>query len=74
MSQSSREEVVLRNIEVMNSLDGYDVTIVCCSSDLQAQYWQSRLIKGKGSILSPNATVIAVEEDWPGGAGNGNTE
>jgi hypothetical protein len=72
MSQLSREQIVMKNIEIMNNLDGYDVIIVCCSSDLQAQYWQSRLVKGKGSILSLGATVIAVEEDWPGGAGNGN--
>lgn len=59
------------NINTMNKLEGFDVIIVCCSSQKQADYWQDRLERGKGSILSPTAKVLAVEEDWPGGAGNG---
>jgi hypothetical protein len=64
-------EIALKNIEAMNKLDGFDVIIVCCSSAKQAEYWQQRLEKGKGSILSSTALITAVEEDWPGGAGNG---
>ena len=34
------------------------------------KYWQSRLTKGKGSVIAENTIVLAVHEDWPGGAGN----
>lgn len=68
---TSTLEIVGKNIDVMNTLDGFDVVVVCCSSLYQANYWQSRLTKGKGSIIPTNAVVLAVEEDWPGGAGNG---
>ena len=68
---SSLVEVARNNIEIMNKLEGFSVVIVCCSSYLQAQYWQGRLTKGKGSILPLESIVLAVEEDWPGGAGNG---
>ena len=59
------------NIKVMNVLDGFDVVIICCSSEFQAEYWQTRLENGRGSILSSTSIVLAVQEDWPGGAGNG---
>jgi len=62
---------IRQNIEHMNSLKGFDVIIVCCSSSLQAKYWQTRLEKGKGSVLPVDSKIISVEEDWPGGAGNG---
>ena len=55
----------------MNSLEGFDVVIVCCSSQKQANYWQKRLEDGRGSIMPPTSIVLAVQEDWPGGAGNG---
>jgi hypothetical protein len=59
-----------KNIEVMNSLDGFNVVIICCSSQLQANYWQKRLEDGRGAVMPSNSVVLAVEEDWPGGAGN----
>ena len=31
------------NIELMNGLEGFDVIIVCCSGEKQADYWQQRL-------------------------------
>lgn len=55
----------------MNKLEGFDVVMICCSSAKQADYWQARLENGKGSILPKNSTVLSVEEDWVGGAGNG---
>jgi len=66
-----RERILLKNIQTMNRLEGFNVVIVCCSSLKQAEYWQQRLEKGKGSILAPNTLVLSVEEDWNGGAGNG---
>jgi hypothetical protein len=64
-------EALRSNIEVMNRLEGFDIVIVCCSSEKQAVYWQQRLENGRGSVLPLSAIVLAVEEDWPGGAGNG---
>ena len=64
--------MVHKNISIMNQLSGFGVVMVCCSSFKQAQYWQKRLDSGKGSLLAENTYVVAVEEDWPGGAGNGN--
>lgn len=60
-----------KNIGIMNELSGFDVVIVCCSSLKQAQFWQKRLQSGRGSVLPQNCVVLSVEEDWPGGAGNG---
>lgn len=60
-----------KNIEEMKKLEGFDIVIVCCSSALQAGYWQTRLEQGKGSTISAASRVVAVDEDWPGGAGNG---
>ncbi len=60
------------NIAHMNRVEeGFDVVIVCCSSSPQAQYWQSRLSGGRGAVVRSAAVVVAVDEDWPGGAGNG---
>ena len=61
----------------------FDVTIVCCTDDHQAEYWVRRLSEGvcKGdnnkdeSSSNPASNfplVLAVSEDWDkGGAGNG---
>lgn len=60
-----------RNIDAINALDGFDVIIVCTSTPHQARYWQDRLMATRGSISPAQAKVIAVHEDWDGGAGNG---
>jgi hypothetical protein len=67
-------DVAKKNIASMclSGTEGFDVIILCCGTSLQATYWQDRLEKGKGSCLPSHALVFAVEEDWPGGAGNGN--
>ena len=70
-----RDDVAMRRKlrdKAKNSLNGFNVIIVCCSSSLQANYWQKRLENGKGTVLPRDAFIISVEEDWPGGAGNGN--
>lgn len=71
MAVFDRDEMLLKNIQTMNRLEGFDVVIVCCSSLKQADYWQQRLDQGKGSIMPKNALVLSVDEDWNGGAGNG---
>lgn len=40
---SDKEHAMRSNIAKMNQLNGYDVVIVCCGSEHQARYWQSRL-------------------------------
>lgn len=60
-----------RNIDEINRLAGYDVIIVCTSTPHQAAYWQERLMATRGAISPTGAKVIAVHEDWAGGAGNG---
>lgn len=59
------------NVTLMNQLNGYNIVIVCCSTWKQCAYWKDRLDGGKGNLLAKDTTIICVEEDWPGGAGNG---
>ena len=74
MSSFSIIDIAKKNIEsmCMSGTEGYDVIILCCGTSLQSSYWQKKLDDGKGSCLPLNSLVFAVEEDWPGGAGNGN--
>ncbi len=50
---------------------GMDVVIVVTSSAEMSEYWQHRLVQTAGWVVKPTAIVVAVEENWPGGAGNG---
>jgi hypothetical protein len=59
------------NIDRMNERKGYDIVIVSTCDNEQENFWQNRLNGSKGSILPESSTVVAVHEDWPGGAGNG---
>lgn len=59
------------NIAIMNELCGFSVVVVCCSNEALAAYWQKRLESGAGSIVPRDSIMVAVFEDWPGGAGNG---
>lgn len=70
MSDLDKQNVVKQNIEIMNKLQGFNVIIVCCGTPMLAAYWQQRLDAGKGSIVPATSTVLAVDEDWKGGAGN----
>lgn len=47
-----------------------DVVIVSTNDQVQEDFWQRRLREMRGIICKPDALVIAVEEDWAGGAGN----
>lgn len=50
---------------------GMDVVIVVTSNRYQENFWQALLEESLGRTLKPSALVIAVREDWEGGAGNG---
>lgn len=56
----------LKNIASLNAKGGgYDVVIICCSDAQQAKFWQTQC----RSVQEPSV-VVAVDEDWAGGAGN----
>jgi hypothetical protein len=57
------------NQAVANNI-GMDVIIVSTSNKQQEQFWQKRLEKRVGEILKKDALVVAIDEDWHGGAGN----
>ena len=60
------------NIELCCTVDlCYDVIIVCTGNASQEKYWQERLEKGLGVFFPKSSIVLAVHEDWVGGAGNG---
>jgi len=43
----SKEKMMLANIRAMNSLESFNVVLICCSSAQQARYWQRRLEGGR---------------------------
>jgi len=62
---------IFATIAKMHESAGYNVVIVCTSSQGMEDYWQGRLEAGKGQVCGENAEVVVVHEDWEGGAGNG---
>ncbi len=58
-------------LDLATSDSGMDVIIVSTTSEDQEEYWQSRLEAGRGQVCRSSALILAVNEDWPGGAGNG---
>ena len=50
---------------------GMDIVIISTTSAMQEVYWQQRLEASKGQIANRSGLILAVHEDWPGGAGNG---
>ena len=41
--EGDRQKTLAANVAAMNGLQGFDVVIVCCSGEKQADYWQARL-------------------------------
>ncbi|CAM9435510.1 unnamed protein product [Choristocarpus tenellus] len=70
MSTEEIQAVLEGNVSKMNMVEGFDVVIVCTNNEKQASYWQQRLEAAKGTAVSPDAVILAVNEDWEGGAGN----
>mmetsp|Transcript_16733 Transcript_16733/g.37522 ORF Transcript_16733/g.37522 Transcript_16733/m.37522 type:complete len:541 (-) Transcript_16733:89-1711(-) len=63
-------EAKLACIDMMKADRGFDVVIVCTSDEHQAAFWSNKLKKARGSVVPKSSSVVAVDEDWPGGAGN----
>src|SRR5210317_2453572 len=59
------------NLKASAENSGMDIIIVSTTSHDQEEYWQKRLEAGRGQICKKDAVILAVYEDWPGGAGNG---
>lgn len=51
--------------------EGYDILIISTQNSSQEEFWQKRLRSVKGKICRPDALIITVAEQWPGGAGTG---
>lgn len=58
-------------LETARGGTGMDVVIVSTPSPDLAAFWQRRLEQGRGAVCRPDALILAIHEDWPGGAGNG---
>jgi len=58
------------NVDLMTAAAGFNVTIVCCGDVQQAAFWQVSLERAQGIVVPNGSTVVAIDEDWPGGAGN----
>lgn len=67
--------MLTKNLALMNDAAknkiGMDFIIISTSNAQQKQYWQERLEKRRGNLLKENVHILTIEEDWPGGAGNG---
>ena len=50
---------------------GVDIIIISTNTLQQEIFWQNRLEMTKGVITKKDATIICVNEEWKGGAGNG---
>lgn len=48
-----------------------DILIISTDTLLQKRFWEQRLASQKGCLLKKDAIILIVDEDWPGGAGNG---
>ena len=64
------ENLIKMNLKGKQAI-GMDVVIISTSHSQLAAFWQNRLEQMRGEIIKPQTYIIAIEEDWPGGAGNG---
>ena len=66
------QKAMLGEIEAMQGPGGFDVIIICCSNLAAEEFWQERLEATVEEVTgNASTTVLAVHEDWNGGAGNG---
>ncbi len=65
------QDNLLRIVAAPADGSGLDIVIVSTTTMDQETFWQHRLEAGRGYVCRSDALVLAVTEDWPGGAGNG---
>ena len=69
---TAEQKAMLAEIDAMQGPEGFDVIIVCCSNLAAEKFWQARLTESVAEVTGcTSTTVLAVHEDWNGGAGNG---
>ena len=69
---TAEQKAMLAEIDAMQGPEGFDVIIVCCSNLAAERFWQARLSETAAEVTGcASTTVLAVHEDWNGGAGNG---
>ena len=69
---TAEQKAMLAEIDAMQGPEGFDVIIVCCSNLAAEKFWQARLTESVAEVTGcASTTVLAVHEDWNGGAGNG---
>lgn len=69
---TAEQKAMLAEIDAMQGPEGFDVIIVCCSNLAAEKFWQARLTESVAEVTGcASTTVLAVHEDWDGGAGNG---
>ena len=75
MTNQPDTAAICRNIDTMRKQPsqgrGMDIVVVSTSTPALEETWQERLQAGLGQVAHSEARVVAVCEDWPGGAGNG---
>jgi hypothetical protein len=64
-------KVMMDEVLRMLAPSGFDVLIVCCSNQAAEDFWQARLEQTIVQVTGATGKVLAVHEDWSGGAGNG---
>ena len=69
---TAEQKAMLLEIDAMQGPEGFDVIIVCCSNLAAERFWQARLSETATEVTGCASTIVlAVHEDWNGGAGNG---
>ena len=61
-------QIIQKMKQAIKKNQGFDVILVVASPG-NKEYWEKRLEASRDEILSPKTKIIAIEEDWPGGAG-----
>jgi hypothetical protein len=61
----------VKRMNILKSKEGMDIVIISVQNPDQELFWERRLRETQGQVLKPQALLLVVQEDWPGGAGNG---
>ncbi len=67
-SLAMKYPIIKKMKQALKKDQGFNVIIIVASVG-NKEYWEKRLEASRDEILSPEAKIIVIEEDWPGGAG-----